>query len=149
MDDSDSTTAIDRTSLAELVRRLVNDVAVLTNAASDLHAGPLAAIAIDVRAAAEAIVMMASLNPVFVDPEEVELPSSDGALLVTFTRAGKPDEVRLVLSSERALIVAMSMLARQFGLYAGDSIQISHADGIFSVTVRDLPVANENHVERA
>jgi len=52
----------------------------------------------------------------------------DGWLLVSFCRDGEAPERQLVLSPERALIVAMAMLARRFGLYPGDRITVHGAD---------------------
>jgi hypothetical protein len=53
---------------------------------------------------------------------------ADGSLLVSFCRDGEEPERQLVLSPERALIVAMAMLARRFGLYPGDRLVVHRAD---------------------
>ncbi len=59
---------------------------------------------------------------------------SDGSLIVIFSRDGEPDEIQLVLSPERALIIAMAMIAKRFGLYAGDRISVQRADDGVDVT---------------
>jgi hypothetical protein len=63
---------------------------------------------------------------------------ADGSLLVTFARDGEEPERQLVLSPERALIVAMAMLARRFGLYAGDHITVQRADDGVDMTPREV-----------
>jgi hypothetical protein len=60
----------------------------------------------------------------------------DGSLLVRFIREGEADEIQLVLSPERALIVALAMIARRFGLYAGDRLTVQSADDGVDVTPR-------------
>ena len=68
-------------------------------------------------------------------PAHVRKP--DGALLVTFSHDGEQDEMQLALSPERALIVSMAMLARRFGLYAGDKLTVRQADDGVDVTPRE------------
>jgi hypothetical protein len=61
----------------------------------------------------------------------------DGSLLVTFARTGEESERQLVLSPERALIVAVAMIARRLGLYAGDRITVQSADDGVNMTPRE------------
>jgi hypothetical protein len=62
---------------------------------------------------------------------------ADGSLLVTFARTGEEPERQLVLSPERALIVALAMIARRFGLYVGDKIIVQRADDGVDTTPRE------------
>jgi hypothetical protein len=68
---------------------------------------------------------------------QVNPRKTDSSLLVSFVREGEEPERQLVLSPERALIVAMSMMARHFALYAGDRIEVQRADDGVDVTPRD------------
>jgi hypothetical protein len=50
--------------------------------------------------------------------------SHDSALLIRFTRDGEPDEVAIAATPERALGVALTMLAHHEALYIGDKLTI-------------------------
>jgi hypothetical protein len=62
---------------------------------------------------------------------------ADGSLLVTFVRDGEADEMQLARSPERALIIAMSMLARRSAFYAGDYLSVKDADDGVDLTTRE------------
>ncbi len=61
-------------------------------------------------------------------PVPMQPRKPNGWLLVTFSRNGEPDDRQLVLSPERAIIVAVAMIVRRFGLYHGDRITVQSAD---------------------
>jgi hypothetical protein len=55
--------------------------------------------------------------------------SFQGSVAVTFHRDGEDDETRVVQSGERALKIALLMLAAQDYLQIGDRLTVGRADG--------------------
>jgi hypothetical protein len=60
--------------------------------------------------------------------------SHHGHLLVTFTTDGEEPEVQLVSSGERALKVALLMIAKRDVLRHGDQLSVKRADEGYDVS---------------
>jgi hypothetical protein len=53
---------------------------------------------------------------------------SEGELLVIFSRAGEPDDARIVPNGERAAVTAVLMIATRGVLRAGDQLTVTRYD---------------------